>query len=69
MTLTLTLALYGALGKKRKETVCIVLTLLFDFNLQIALTIEEADAEDKCIYINKCVRRNHNPASAGYRLN
>jgi len=33
-------------GKKRKETVC------------IALVTEEADAEDKCIYMNKVVRRN-----------
>ena len=34
------------LGKKRKETVC------------IALTTEEADAEDKNILMNKVVRRN-----------
>jgi len=33
-------------GKKRKETVC------------IALNTEDPEAEDKCIYINKCVRRN-----------
>ena len=33
-------------GKRRRETVC------------IALTNEEADADDKCILMNKVVRRN-----------
>ena len=35
-----------SLGKKRKETVC------------IALITEDAEAEDKCILMNKVVRRN-----------